>query len=92
MPRHRVQDALRAALKASGIHKRASVHTWRHAGATHLRAAGVHLRLIQHSLGHHAPSTTALATHLTATAEALATEAINRLLGDLSCPREVCYA
>ena len=27
MPRHRVQDAFRAALKASGIHKRASVHT-----------------------------------------------------------------
>ena len=30
MPRNSVQDAFRAALKASGIHKRASVHTFRH--------------------------------------------------------------
>jgi len=30
MPRSSVQDAFRAALKASGIHKRASVHTLRH--------------------------------------------------------------
>ena len=30
MPRHRVQDALRAALKARGLHQRASVHTLRH--------------------------------------------------------------
>ena len=32
MPRNSVQDAFRAALKASGIHKRASVHTLRHRG------------------------------------------------------------
>ncbi len=80
MPRHSVQDAFRAALKASGIHKRASVHTLRHSWATHLLAAGVNLRLIQHYLGHNSPSTTALYTHLTVKAEAIATEAINRLL------------
>ena len=80
MPRHSVQDAFRAARKASGIHKRASVHTLRHSWATHLLAAGVNLRLIQHYLGHNSPSTTALYTHLTVKAEAIATEAINRLL------------
>ena len=47
MPRTRVQDALRAALRDSGIHKRASVHTLRHSWATPLREAGVNLRLIQ---------------------------------------------
>ena len=47
MPRHSVQEALRAALQASGIHQRASVHTLRHAWATHLLAAAVPLRLIQ---------------------------------------------
>jgi site-specific recombinase XerD len=80
MPRHSVQDAFRAALKASGLPKRASVHTLRHSWATHLLEAGVNLRLIQHSLGHNSPSTTALSTHLTATAEAIATETLNRLL------------
>ena len=83
MPRNRGQDALRAALQASGLPKRAAVHTLRHSWATPRLEAGVHLRLIQPSLGHHSPSTTALSTHLTAKAEAMATEAINRLLSAL---------
>jgi site-specific recombinase XerD len=83
MPRNSVQDAFRAALKASGIHKHASVHTLRHSWATHLLEAGVNLRLIQQYLGHNSPTTTALYTHLTVKAEALATEAINRLLEGL---------
>ena len=53
-----VQDAFRAALKQSGIHKRASVHTLRHSWATHLLEAGVNRRLIQEYLGHNSPTTT----------------------------------
>ena len=83
MPRNSVQDAFRAALQASGIHKRASVHTLRHSYATHLLEAGVNLRLIQAYLGHHAPTTTALYTHLTLKADAMAREVLNRLMGAL---------
>jgi site-specific recombinase XerD len=83
MPRNSVQDAFRAALKASGIHTRASVHTLRHSWATHLLEAGANLRLIQDSVGHNAPTTTALYTHLTVTADALARDALQGLMGAL---------
>src|SRR5437870_4135331 len=43
MPSTSVQDAFRAALRDSGIHTRASVHTLRHSWATPLREAGVNL-------------------------------------------------
>ncbi len=83
MPRNSVQDAFRAALKASGIQKRASVHTLRHSYATHLLEAGVNLRLIQDYLGHDSPTTTALYTHLTATVDARGREALAGLMGNL---------
>ena len=83
MPRSSVQGAFRVALKQSGIHKRASVHTLRHSWATHLLEAGVNLRLIQEYLGHNSPTTTSVYTHLTARAEQLGSEAINRLMSDL---------
>jgi len=84
-PMHKssVQDAFRAALKQSGIHKRASVHTLRHSWATHLLEAGVNLRLIQEYLGHNSPATTSVYTHLTVRAEQLAVEAINQVMRDL---------
>ena len=83
MPRSSVQDAFRAALKQSRINKHASVHTLRHSYATHLLEAGVNLRLIQDYLGHHSPTTTALYTHLTATADARARDALAELMSDL---------
>jgi len=78
-----VQDAFRAALKASGNNKRASVHTLRHSWATHLLEAGVNLRLIQEWLGHSSPATTSVYTHLTVKAEQLGAAAINQLMSDL---------
>jgi site-specific recombinase XerD len=92
MPRHRGPDAFRAAWQASGIHQRASGHTLRHSWATHRRAAGGPLRLIQHSLGHHSPSTTARYPHLTVKADALATATSTRLLEALAWPWEGCPA
>ncbi|MFY9608002.1 MAG: site-specific integrase [Blastocatellia bacterium] len=84
-PMHKssVQDAFRAALKETRINKRASVHTLRHSWATHLLEAGVNLRLIQEYLGHSSPTTTSIYTHLTARAEDLGREAINRIMRGL---------
>lgn len=83
-PRSRcnVQDAFGAALRAAGIHKHASVHPLRHSYATHRLEAGVNLRLIQEYLGHGSPPTTAIYTHLTATAHEAATHAIHQLMAD----------
>jgi integrase/recombinase XerD len=83
MSKSSVQDAFHAALKQSGINKRASVHTLRHSWATHLLEAGVHLRLIQEYLGHSSPATTSVYTHLTVKAEQLGAEAINRVIDNL---------
>ena len=83
MSKSSVQDAFRAALKESGNHKRASVHTLRHSWATHLLEAGVNLRLIQEWLGHSSPATTSVYTHLTVKAEQLGAAAINQLMSDL---------
>ncbi|MGH9880266.1 MAG: site-specific integrase, partial [Pyrinomonadaceae bacterium] len=83
MSKSSVQDAFRAALKESGNHKRASVHTLRHSWATHLLEAGVNLRLIQEWLGHNSPATTSVYTHLTVKAEQLGAAAINQLMTDL---------
>ena len=78
-----LQRAFKAALKQSGIHKPASIHTLRHSWATHLLEAGVNLRLIQAYLGHSSPATTSLYTHLTVKAEQMAVETIDRLFTDL---------
>jgi integrase len=83
MPKSRVQGAFREALHASGIHTQASVHTRRHSWATHLLEAGVNLRLMQASLGHRSPTTTSVYTPLTARAEHLGADAMNRLRGAL---------
>ena len=75
-----LQSAFGRAVKKSGVHKRAHVHTLRHSYATHLLEAGVNLRLIQDYLGHTSPKTTAIYTHLTRELRDGALQPINGLM------------
>lgn len=79
-----VQGAMRRAKAQARIAKRAvSIHTLRHAYATHLLEEGVNLRVIQRHMGHASLESTMVYLHLTHKGQEDAYALIDRLMGDL---------
>ncbi len=75
-----LQSGLNHALKKSGVHKKAHVHTLRHSYATHLYEDGVPLRVIQGYLGHASMRTTEIYAHLTRVIRKRALAPVERLM------------
>lgn len=84
VPLTTVQQVFRKAFLESAVSKNVSVHSLRHAYATHLLEANVSLRQIQLWLGHSSPSTTTIYAHLTEHSTQTAGKILDTLMGGFS--------
>ena len=59
-----IQRAVKRAVRAAGIEKPASCHTFRHCFATHMIETGADIRTVQELMGHSSVKTTQIYTHV----------------------------